>query len=79
MMSLPTRLLVTAVITALLLWGPPHIQQAFAPEPIAAPARVPAPAPIYSKRCAAQGKDFIAHQADGKDWKIHCVKPAVRT
>jgi hypothetical protein len=79
MMSLPTRLLVTAVFTALLLWGPPTIEQAFAPEPMAAPARVPSPAPIYSKRCAAQGRDFIAHQRDGWKWVVHCVKPAVRT
>lgn len=78
-MSLPTRLLVTAVFTALLLWAPPTIQRAFAPEPLAAPARVPSPAPLYSKRCAGRNMDMIAHQKDGGQWVIHCVKPAVRT
>ena len=37
------------------------------------------PAPIYSKRCAARGLDFIAHQADGDRWVVHCVPKAVRT
>lgn len=37
------------------------------------------PAPIYSKRCAARGLDFIAHQADGGGWKVHCVPRSVRT
>lgn len=37
----------------------------------------PSPAPIYSKRCAARGLDFVAHQADGGRWIVHCV-PQVR-
>lgn len=35
----------------------------------------PFPAPIWSKRCAAQGKTFIAKQADGGNWTVRCTEP----
>jgi hypothetical protein len=42
-------------------------------------ARQSEPAPLYSRRCAGRGLDFIAHQKDGGQWVIHCVPRAVAT
>lgn len=71
-MSLPLRLLLTAVFTALFLWGPAHIEQVIAPT-ITAPAHVTNPAPLYSKRCMARDRDFAAGQADGGAWQGTCT------
>lgn len=48
------------------------------PEPVVRQAQ-PSPAPIWSKRCAAQGKGFIAKQADGGKWIVICTTNAIRT
>lgn len=32
------------------------------------------PARIYSKKCMAKDKDWIAKQSDGGKWEIHCTK-----
>lgn len=39
----------------------------------------PSPAPIYSKRCSAQGRDFVARQADGGRWVAFCTGRRVQT
>ena len=35
-------------------------------------------APIYSKKCEAQGKQILAVRADNGKWKVHCVNATVR-
>lgn len=44
---------------------------AAAEQPQAAPS--PPEARIWSKRCAKQGKQFVAWQADGDRWHLQCV------
>lgn len=48
------------------------------PEPVVRQAQ-PYPAPIWSKKCAEQGKGFIAKQADGGKWIVICISNTVRT
>jgi hypothetical protein len=31
------------------------------------------PARVWSKKCLEQGKTYVAMQADGGKWKVHCT------
>ena len=44
---------------------------------IAAERKADQYARIYSRKCEARGKDYIAKQADSSKakWEVHCTKP----
>ncbi len=75
---LPQSILVAMFVVTCMV-APGEIERMVAPAKVQLPRGAEAgQAPIWSKRCAAQGKTMVAHQADGGPWIVHCAGKTIR-
>ena len=63
-----------AFLVVVMLGLPDQLERRVAPEPAPRARHAePWPAPVWSRRCAEQGRTYIAHQADGGPWRVPCT------